>query len=197
MSTGAVNNLTKGRIAVTKSRSGACDVPPGAYSCIVTEPFIATQEGWAAAGRTGPPPSGTSKCVYVIYYASKSDAYAESAYLLGKHSEDEPAVASRRRKSFNNKGILKCITVRELSACGIGNTVEGFSNVENVVLADRDKADSDTSTAARCPYTIATDEARAGVLPRAGCIRLDWRGSHGTRATDTSSSVPAINTRIT
>ena len=73
----------------------------------------------------------SKKFVDVICYPSQDDAYMESAHVTGSASDDESAVASRRSMSYNDKGIIRCVSTAALSSCGIGNTIEGFINNEN------------------------------------------------------------------
>ena len=60
----------------------------------------------------------------------------ESAHVTGSASDDASATASRRNLSYNDKGIIKCVSTAALSSCGIGNTVEGFINHENLRVDD-------------------------------------------------------------
>ena len=137
MSTTSHNNLKLGRVAPTKSNSIAIGVPPGTWVCIVRGLYLPTQAEWSAAGQAGAVPVNTSKkFVDVIGYPSQDDAYMESAHVTGSASDDESAVASRRSMSYNDKGIIRCVSTAALSSCGIGNTIEGFINNENRLVDD-------------------------------------------------------------
>ena len=138
MSTTSHNNLKLGRVAPTKSNSIAMGVPPGTWVCIVRGAYSPTQAEWDAAGQAGAVPANTNKrFVDVIGYPSQDDAYMESAHVTGSdQGDDESAVASRRSMSYNNKGIIRCVSTAALASCGIGNNVEGFINNENRLVDD-------------------------------------------------------------
>ena len=171
MSTASHNNLKLGRVASTKSNSPAIGCPPGTWVCIVQGPYSPTQAVWSASGHAGEVPVNVNKkYVDVICYASQEDAYMESAHVTGSASDDASATASRRNLSYNDKGIIKCVSTAALSSCGIGNTVEGFINNENLRVDDAFTFNvitkEDKALATRC-----TSSSRPSSAPGARCGR--------------------------
>ena len=47
-----------------------------------------------------------------------------------------PPRAGRRSLSYSDKGIIRCVSTHALASCGVGNTVEGFINHDNIRVSE-------------------------------------------------------------
>ena len=73
-------------------------------------------------------PAGTSlKYLDALFYVGKGDAWAESAYLMGKRPDESGAGTARRRGRSVGGGVKEGISMRSCGSIGIGR-VEGEYN---------------------------------------------------------------------
>ena len=92
MSSVQSKDLKIGRIAVTTKNTASGNVPIGAWSVLVSDgvkqPPPAVNNGSGNGGGAGSERASRSKNVCdIIFFASKADAYEESAFLNGKRPD--------------------------------------------------------------------------------------------------------------
>ena len=76
-------SITKGRVAQTTKANAVHKLPTGLWSVVcIHGPYDKPAEGGTVS---------KSKVMDVIFYVTKSEAWEESAYLLGKRSSDTAA----------------------------------------------------------------------------------------------------------
>ena len=111
--------VSVGRVAITNKASPALnlhEVP--LWSVAVSNGFYQKEGG----------PAGTSlKYLDALFYVGKGDAWAESAYLMGKRPDESGAGTARRRGRSVGGGVKEGISMRSCGSIGIGR-VEGEYN---------------------------------------------------------------------
>ena len=111
--------VSVGRVAITNKASPALnlhEVP--LWSVAVSNGFYQKENG----------PAGTSlKYLDALFYVGKGDAWAESAYLMGKRPDESGAGTARRRGRSVGGGVKEGISMRSCGSIGIGR-VEGEYN---------------------------------------------------------------------
>ena len=136
MSSVQAKDLKIGRIAVTTGKLANNNVPIGAWSVLVSDgvkqaPSAVNngkgQGGGAASGRA----SRSKNVCDIIFFASKVDAFEESAYLNGKRPDSADETAARRRRSIGGQAVE--MAVHEMGRMGVGLVI-GENNVNGVRL---------------------------------------------------------------
>ena len=97
-------NVSKGRIAQTLKDhdSSHSHLPKGTFSVVTSGGFVAANGN--ALTRQGTP--SKSRCAELLFYASKADAYEESAYLVGKRvGQAARVVEARRARSLGQASL--------------------------------------------------------------------------------------------
>ena len=120
-------NAAKGRIAETMKDYVSLDIPKGSWSVVTSDGFQYQTE---ALTRQGTQPK--ARCAEVLFYASKADAYEESAYLVGKRVGQAVQVRQARR-ARSLAGAPKWIDLHTLGRIGIG-CVAGVVNTAGTRL---------------------------------------------------------------
>ena len=125
------DSISKGRIAATTKAHLSLNIPAGSWSVVLSD---GVQEvlNTAASGSAGRSSRGRSKVADLIFYASKDDAWEESAHLNGKRAS-APASDTDARRSRSIAGVVKDVTINAMGGMGIG-LVEGENNVAGTTL---------------------------------------------------------------
>ena len=101
-------SITKGRVAQTSKANAVRKLPAGLWSVVCSRgPYDKPAEGGTVS---------KSKVMDVIFYVTKSEAWEESAYLLGKRSSDAAAETDRRHGRSVGGGIVRAIS---MTMCGV------------------------------------------------------------------------------
>ena len=119
-------SILKGRVAATTKANVSLNIPLGSWSVVVSDGVQEVINPAPVPGPAGRTSRGRSKMADLIFYASKSDAWEESAYLNGKRACTPDEVTARRSRSI--AGVMKDITINVMGGMGIG-LVEGENNV--------------------------------------------------------------------
>ena len=125
-------NVSKGRIAQTQKDYESAQIPRGTYSVVISDGFYAKQPevGGRQAG------GSKARCADLYFYASKVDAYEESAYLVGKREgQTQQAVAARRARSLGGRPLT--LDTHVLGRLNIG-CVHGVVNTAGTRMAGSD-----------------------------------------------------------
>ena len=122
MSSGEVS-INKGRAAQTSKANAARKLPAGLWSVVCSSGLY-----------DKPAEDGTvskSKVIDVVFYVTKEEAWEESAYLLGRRSNEAASETHSRRGRSVGGGILEeAVSMTICGRLGIGR-VEGEYNASS------------------------------------------------------------------
>ena len=92
------DSIEKGRVAATVKANVSLNIPAGSWSVVVSNGIKEVLNPATGSGPSGRTSRGRSKVADLIFYASKSDAWEESAYLNGKRAS-APVAETRETHS--------------------------------------------------------------------------------------------------
>ena len=116
----------KGRIAKTTATLSALNVLVGSYSVVVDYQSGMYADGTESLSGGGPLRPGGSKCMKVVFYATRDEAWAESGFVCnGEPAAGKEQAVARRSSSIMKKVIQ--LTAGQMGRLGVG-AVEGERN---------------------------------------------------------------------
>ena len=116
----AIIEVSIGRVAsITKANAALNLLEVPFWSVAVSDGFY---------HKDAAPISTTPKYLDALFYPSQGDAWAESAYLLGKRPDESEAVTARRRSRSVDGGVKLAITMSACGRMGIGRVAGDYNS---------------------------------------------------------------------
>ena len=125
----SVIEVSIGRVAPTTKVNTALDLHEFPLWSVAASNGFYTKDG----GSVGTSP----KYLDVLFYSNKGDAWAESAYVLGKRPNESEAETARRKARSVHGGVKEAISMQLLGRMGLGR-VEGEYNTAGTNLPGYD-----------------------------------------------------------
>jgi len=116
----------KGRIAKTTGTLSALNVAIGSYCVVLGYQNGMYADGTVSLSGDGPLRPGGSKCMKVVFYATRDEAWAESGFVCNGEPAAGKEQAVARRSSSIMKKVLQ-LTAGQMGRLGVG-AVEGERN---------------------------------------------------------------------
>ena len=113
--------IFKGRVAQTTKANSARNLPEGLWSVVCSNGLYDKVNGEGTVSK--------SKQLDAIFYTTKGDAWEESAYVLGKRTNEREAETALRRGRSVNGGITEGISMTVLGNMGIGRVAGEYNSV--------------------------------------------------------------------